>query len=410
MTLSAEFGHVSATGSTRGLEDRLRDGSLFDEMVEAWRRLGRVVYGDATDKDSLERATGLLYMSRYLTAGSILAMELGDPDYPYFERWADRAWSWGIDNPDCIYNFASVRGDATYRIFGDRGTARLFDVQVHDPHFCTAPRYRVVANLSLEDVEVDDDGSVEVFLSPDPHPKNWLDTSSGASSLCVRQYFYDWESERPAKLAIERVDAPYPPPPEDPAKIAARAELLIRWLDEAGSFWIDMARMSLDAGENALPFLVPDVSEWGGLRGLAYGMGAYTCQPDEAVIVEVTPPDCLYWSFQLASPHWESLDHWRRQTSLNGHQAVLDSDGVFRAVIAHRDPGVHNWLDTAGYTRAPLNGRWLYATEFPEPEMRVVPFDEVLDHLPSDTVRVSPHERTSMLRRRQSAAQNLRGF
>ena len=37
---------------------------------------------------------------------------------------------------------------------------------------------------------------------------------------------------------------------------------------------------------------------------------------------------------------------------LNGHQAVLD-DGVFRAVVAHRDPGVANWLDTAGNRRGP---------------------------------------------------------
>ena len=37
-----------------------------------------------------------------------------------------------------------------------------------------------------------------------------------------------------------------------------------------------------------------------------------------------------------------------RQSSLNGHQAVLDPDGVFRAVISARDPGVPNWLDTGG--------------------------------------------------------------
>ncbi|MGI9642781.1 MAG: hypothetical protein ACR2N9_08360, partial [Acidimicrobiia bacterium] len=99
-----------------------------------------------------------------------------------------------------------------------------------------------------------------------------------------------------------------------------------------------------------------------------------------------------------------------RQTSLNGHQAQLDDDGVFRAVIAHHDPGVPNWLDTAGYTRAPLNGRWLHATEFPEPELRVVPLGQVREHLPPSTPSVTPEERTRALRRRQAAAQNLRGF
>ncbi|MGI9611207.1 MAG: DUF1214 domain-containing protein [Acidimicrobiia bacterium] len=389
---------------------RLRSGELFDDLVEAWRRLGRLVYGDATDPASLERATGLLYMTRYLSAGSILAMELGDPDYPYFERWADRSWSWGIDNPDGIYSFAAVRGDATYRIYGDRGTARQFDIQVHAPHFCEAPNYSIAANLNLDDLHVEADGSVEILVSPERHEGNWIETSAGIGSLCVRQFFYDWEAERPAKLVIERVGADYPPPPEDPAKIAARAEMLIRWLDDAGTFWDQMVKMCLDAGANASPFNTPDMSDWGGHRGLSYGLGAFTCEPDEAVILEVEPPDCLYWSFQLASPYWESLDYWRRQSSLNGHQAVLDGDGVFRCVIAHRDPGVHNWLDTAGFTRSALNGRWLHATTFPQPEMRVVPFDEVLHHLPSDSARVTPEARSEALRRRQAAAQNLRGF
>lgn len=74
------------------------------------------------------------------------------------------------------------------------------------------------------------------------------------------------------------------------------------------------------------------------------------------------------------------------------------------------DPGVHNWLDTAGFTRSTLNGRWLHATDFPQPTMRVVPFDRVLEHLPEETVRVTAEERAGALRRRQAAAQNLRGF
>ena len=55
--------------------DRLRDGEIFDDLVEAWKRLGRLVYHDhATDPNSLERATGLLYMTRYLTAGATLTV------------------------------------------------------------------------------------------------------------------------------------------------------------------------------------------------------------------------------------------------------------------------------------------------------------------------------------------------
>ncbi len=36
------------------------------------------------------------------------------------------------------------------------------------------------------------------------------------------------------------------------------------------------------------------------------------------------------------------------------HQAVLDADGKFRAVLALTDPVVPNWLDPVGNTRGKL--------------------------------------------------------
>ena len=44
--------------------ERLRNGDIFEDLIHAWKRLGRLVYNDtATDPQSLERATGLLYMT-----------------------------------------------------------------------------------------------------------------------------------------------------------------------------------------------------------------------------------------------------------------------------------------------------------------------------------------------------------
>ena len=87
----------------------LRNGDIFEDLIHAWKRLGRLVYNDtATDPQSLERATGLLYMTRYLAAGATLAMELNDPEYPYFDRWADRSYSWGIDSPDGLYSLPAL--------------------------------------------------------------------------------------------------------------------------------------------------------------------------------------------------------------------------------------------------------------------------------------------------------------
>ena len=60
---------------------------------------------------------------------------------------------------------------------------------------------------------------------------------------------------------------------------------------------------------------------------------------DEALLIEVEPPEALYWSVALGNYWWETIDYANHQSSLNGFQAVLDDDGVFRAVVSRRDPG-----------------------------------------------------------------------
>ena len=53
--------------------------------------------------------------------------------------------------------------------------------------------------------------------------------------------------------------------------------------------------------------------------------------------------------------------------SLNGHQASIDEDGMLRVVIAHEDPGIANWLDTAGHSAGPIILRCV-RTETARPE------------------------------------------
>ena len=70
----------------------------------------------------------------------------------------------------------------------------------------------------------------------------------------------------------------------------------------------------------------------------------------------------LYQGFHLANLWGESLDYANHQSSLNGFQAERDADGALRATsIAHRDPGVANWLDTTGLPVGFMTFRWTYA-------------------------------------------------
>jgi hypothetical protein len=132
-------------------------------------------------------------------------------------------------------------------------------------------------------------------------------------------------------------------------------------------------------------------------------MGGFHCEPGEALIVAFTPPPCHHWSVSLATWYWESVDYATRQASLNGHQARLDAEGVFRAVVAHDDPGVPNWLDPGGHVRGTLAARFLLAEQAPEVEIRSVPLADLRAHLPDDTPRVTPAERAAALERRRRA-------
>ncbi|MET0657105.1 MAG: hypothetical protein ABW110_02970 [Steroidobacteraceae bacterium] len=135
---------------------------------------------------------------------------------------------------------------------------------------------------------------------------------------------------------------------------------------------------------------------------------SYRCGADEAVILEVTPPQAPWWSIQLTSHFWEALDWNLRQTSINGHQAVLDPDGKFRAVIAHVDLGVPNWQDAGGHEVALITARYYKAKSTPLPQLRTVPLKDVRRELPPTTRVITPRQRqASLWNRAQSVPRRL---
>jgi hypothetical protein len=132
-------------------------------------------------------------------------------------------------------------------------------------------------------------------------------------------------------------------------------------------------------------------------------IGSWQLQPDEALIFEVAPPQGLYWSFSLGNPWWETIDYARHQSSLNGHQSAVDDDGMVRAVVAHHDPGVANWLDTAGHSTGPVILRCVRTESAPVPSTRVVKLTDLDGALPPSTRRVTPDERNATIAARRLA-------
>jgi hypothetical protein len=361
-----------------------------------------VVYADPRVVSDQARAEGLRYLTRILAGGIPLTMEATDPDFPKLVQFLSPAIQFGLPAADCCYHWATVAGGRTYRVSGTRGSARLFDIETRENHMAQLAQWTLLDRRA--DFEIDADGSFEVILSTDERSGNWLRLPDGPGNIVIRQYFYDWLTEEPADLRIECLDAEYPPRPRGTTDVAAGLELLTRWVMTIPAACRHAVEGHYTAPDDALEFVPLDF----GWADLLYGKGHYRCAPDEAVIVEVTPPEAPYWNLQLLSHYWEALDWYDRQTSINGHQAQLDSDGVFRAVIAHTDPGVPNWLDTAGRTDGLLAARYFRAASTPIPCLRTVPLEKLRTELPSDTPQVTPDERQVSLRARAASVRRRR--
>jgi len=82
---------------------------------------------------------------------------------------------------------------------------------------------------------------------------------------------------------------------------------------------------------------------------------------------------------------------------------VVDDDGILRVVIAHEDPGIANWLDTAGHSAGPVILRCVRTESAPVPTTRVIPFAEIDASLPATTRRVTPDERKATIAARRLA-------
>lgn len=89
-------------------------------------------------------------------------------------------------------------------------------------------------------------------------------------------------------------------------------------------------------------------------------------------MIEVVPPRCDYWNLQLGNVWAESLDYHFRRTHVNSGQAVLETDGSLRIVVAHDDPGHAKWPDTAGHHHETMGVPWVRAHSHPEPRCRAV--------------------------------------
>jgi hypothetical protein len=115
----------------------------------------------------------------------------------------------------------------------------------------------------------------------------------------------------------------------------------------------------------------------GGDPNIRIWLGLWELADDEALVIEMTPPECQYWNFQLGNIWAESLDYRFRRVHINNGQAKLREDGSLQLVVSSENPGHPNWMDTAGHRHGTMCVRWVLADHHPEPKCRVVKRSEL---------------------------------
>ena len=385
--------------------DRLKDGA-------------DVVLDPDLPIDEVDRAEGLRALLSRLSSEVSRDLEGGGTSHPEL-AWV-HPFKNGQDNPDGLYQLASLDLSRTYRLSGTVGSVRYLGITAMTTDFSTGAIEQFLT-LNGDELPTDVDGQFSIAFGAGPPPEPaigeasdgaWFELPPRHCSLLVRQFFSDWEDEVPADLHLECIDPGPSTSRLEPRELAPYLARIGDQVVEMTAFWArfgasHLAREEVN-GFGHIQSTQGSASNLGGSVDQGYGQAWYRVGEGEALLLEVEIPDCAYWEIQLGDVWYQSLDWWNRQSSLNGDQAVISDDGVFRAVIAHHDPGVSNWLDTTGSTQGCITYRWNQADRQPVPTCRLVPLATLDDHLDDRWHRVTANQRTSTLRVRRRAA--LRRF
>jgi hypothetical protein len=216
-------------------------------------------------------------------------------------------------------------------------------------------------------IRTDPDGSFELYLSPEPHPGNWIRTTPQSFRVTFRQFFADWENEAPMEARIDRLTGDGAPPALTPERVAAGLAGASHWVNWSLTYWADMIEKWKAQPNRFLSYRQLDDNRIDATPGGEPLIAYWMLPADQALVIRVRPPRAQYWSVEFGNCWWETMDYRYRLASTNCHHAVLEDDGELIVVASHDDPGLPNWLDPSGHTEGYVTYRWMLADEHPVP-------------------------------------------
>lgn len=389
------------------VQDQTSGQAQWSAFIETLAAGGEEVFSAATPGRSVEEQSQVTQALTWALIAELQSLASVDRDHPRWLTLLNHEMRRFNSNADNTYEVAYIRGSGTYRIFGKRGTTKLMYLQVGAGTLGVGDltRHTMLCNLNVDDCDISDDGTFEVILSPERpvgYTGTWmqLDPTRDDSFVWLRQVSYDWLNEIDGQLSIMRIDQPIAKRELDAKEYA---ENLVFTAESVRDDVLAMLRVMNEQIEGVEVNQFADVSDSfgsAGISGQAYTHGVIQLASDEAWVAECAiPENCEYWSVQLMDYAYSALNAMYAQTSINGHAAVADPDGLVRIVVCASDTGAANWLDTQGLERVQIRFRWL-ASSAPAITPKVVRLDQLDQELPANTARVTADQRQEALRKR----------
>ncbi len=359
-------------------ESRAALDELLDTLREAADRFAGAEWGLTTPDDT----AGALRLLANLLEGGLVGHFDDDPRQPVFRQIVTSTRKSLGDNADAIYFDAAVSSQYSYRVRGRTAGAVYVSFTVEAGAADGGFPQRTTGVLNDTQFDVDRDGRFEIYLGGSPRERNWIALEPDASQITTRHY---WEQARSpgippipdVALEIDVLDALPPLPPPSDASVAAgfrRVERYVRSRSLEQTKPGDADQPAFVSREpNTFPQPVTPGNHALAALDAAYSMAPYVLGPEEALVITGRWPECRCANVSLWNRHLQTYDYAHRQVSLNRAQTTVDPDGSFRMVIAHRDPGVPNWLDTEGRPFGMVFWRYfLPVGEIDTPQAKVV--------------------------------------
>jgi len=360
--------------SEHDVNTRIDESAVWSDFCDRLKAAGEQILAAAPD-DAFDRAEGLRYLSRLTHHFLRSSIDEADPATATLGSSSPKI---GLDNPDYVYTGARLSSRYEYQLSGRMGDAAMLGIGLYSGALGTPKGLLCDAYLSSDEFERNADGSFEVTFSREERPGNWIQMGEETNSLNIRQTLLRRAEQTPASFTLARLDGQEGPAPLDPVQFCQTLDRVGAMVGGVVGQFLGWTA-SFQSHQHEVRALAPELLAVAqGDPNTSYNYSYWEITEDEAFVLEMTPPPCDYWNLQIGN-HWlESLDYMHRTTHVNHETAVAESDGSVRIVIAGRDPGCANWLDTAGHQRGALALRYVGAKREPTlPTSRVVPIADL---------------------------------